>query len=197
MPNGGIDVAIGIFAEQIPDGRAGGVFKSHLALGTGGVEQERENGALADVFGDVLLRVIRPHLFLVDVFLEDVAEDIGIDFIVVAERAFVEMPLVLIEIIEDALERFVGNLDVLAVAFGLFKFMHVEQAAVEIRDVAEQFFQVGRAIFAAFAEAFVEQPEQEVTVKRVELVLALFLFAAVKPVAEVIADHRRGSPCAG
>jgi hypothetical protein len=59
-------------------------------------------------------------LLLVDVFLEDVAEDIGIDLVVGAERAFVQMPLVLVEIIEDALERFVGNLDVLAVAFGLF-----------------------------------------------------------------------------
>jgi hypothetical protein len=32
-------------------------------------------------------------LFLVDVFLEDVAEDVGVDFVVLAERAFVEMSL--------------------------------------------------------------------------------------------------------
>ena len=102
------------------------------------------------------------------------------------ERAFVEMPLVLIEVVEDALEGFVGNLDVLAVAFGLFELMHVEQAAVEIRDVAEEFFEVGRAVFAAFAEAFVEQAEQEVAVEGVELVLALFLLAAVEPIAKVI-----------
>ena len=96
------------------------------------------------------------------------------------------MPLVLIEVIEDALEGFVGNLDVLAVAFGLFEFMHVEQAAVEVRDVAEELFQVGRAVFAALAEAFVEQAEQEIAVEGVELVLALFLLAAVEAVAEVI-----------
>ena len=64
--------------------------------------------------------------------------------------------------------------------------MHVEQAAVQIRDVAEQLFQIGRAVFAAFAEAFVEQAEQEITVERVELVLALFLLATVEAVAEVI-----------
>ena len=83
-------------------------------------------------------------------------------------------PVVLIEIIEDALEGFVRNLDVLAVAFGFLKLMHVEQAAIEIRDVAEEFFEVGRAVLAAFAEAFVEQPEQEVTVERVELVSCPF-----------------------
>jgi hypothetical protein len=96
-------------------------------------------------------------LFLVDVLLEDVTEDIGIDLVVGAERAFVQMPLVSVEIIEDALEGLVGNLDVLAVALGLFEFVHVEQAAVEIRDVAEQFIEIRRPIFAAFAEAFMEE----------------------------------------
>src|SRR5450756_2947390 len=55
--------------KRQPYGRAVGIFKSDLALGAGGVEQKRDDGVLADVFGDVLLRVIRPHLFLVDVFL--------------------------------------------------------------------------------------------------------------------------------
>ena len=164
----------------------GYIFEKYINQKQMGAYYTKEDSIFADVFGDVLLRVIRPHLFLVDVFLEDVAEDIGIDLVVGAKRAFVQMPLVLVEVIEDALEGFVGNLDVLAVAFGPFEFMHVEQAAVEIRDVAEQFFQVGRAILAAFAEAFVEQAEQEVAVEGIELVLALFLLAAVEPVAEVI-----------
>ena len=98
VTDGGVDVAVGIFEEQIPDGRAFGIFKGHLALGAGGIEQEWQDGVLADVFGDVLLRVIRPHLFLVDVFLEDVAEHVGIDFVVGAERAFVQVPLVLVEV---------------------------------------------------------------------------------------------------
>jgi len=143
MPHGGIDVAIWIFTKQIPEGRTVGIFKGHFALGAGGVEQERENGVLADVFSDVLLRVIRPHLFLVDVFLEDVTKDIGIDLVVGAERAFIKMPLVLIKIIENALKGFVGNMDVLAVAVGLFKFMHVEQAAVEIWMLPSSFSKSG------------------------------------------------------
>jgi hypothetical protein len=42
-------------------------------------------------------------LFLVDVLLEDIAEDVGVDFVVGAERSFVEMPLVLVEVVEDEL----------------------------------------------------------------------------------------------
>lgn len=92
MADGGVNVAVGIFAEQIPDGWASGVLKRHLTLGPGGVEQEGQDGTPGNVFGDVFRRVIRPHLLLVDVFFEDVTEDIGINFVVSAERAFVEMP---------------------------------------------------------------------------------------------------------
>ena len=69
-------------------------------------------------------------MFLVDVFLKDVAEDIRINFVVGAQRAFVQMPLVLVKVIEDALEGLVGNGDILTVALGLFEFMLIEQAAV-------------------------------------------------------------------
>ena len=36
---------------------------------------------LCDVFGDVLLGVVGPHLLLVDVFLKDVTEDVGVDLV--------------------------------------------------------------------------------------------------------------------
>src|ERR1035437_5160138 len=98
----------------------------------------------------------------------------------------IQNPVPPLKEVEDALEGFVGNLDVLAVALRLFKFMHVEQAAVEIWDVAERFFEVRRAILAALAEAFVEQAEQEVAIDCVELVLALFFLAAVETIAKVI-----------
>ncbi len=97
------------------------------------------------------------------------------------------MPLVFIEVIEDAFERLVGDLDVLAVALGLFEFMYVEQTAVEIRDIAKEFFKVGCAVFAALAETLVKQAEKKVAVETVELVLALLLLATLQPVAEVIA----------
>ena len=48
------------------------------------------------------------------------------------------------------------------------------------------FSRSGRAVLARLPKPFVEQAEQEVAVEGVELVLALFLLAAVEPVAEVI-----------
>ena len=104
VPDGRIDVAVGVVLQQIPDRRALGVLERDLALRRGGVEQERDHRVLADVLGDVLLRVVGPHLLLVDVLLEDVAEHIGVDLVVGAQRALVEMPLVLVEEVEDALE---------------------------------------------------------------------------------------------
>ena len=59
----------------------------------------RNDGTFADVLGDVFLGVIRAHLLLIDEFLEDVPENIGIDLVVLAERALVKMPLVLVEVI--------------------------------------------------------------------------------------------------
>ena len=119
--------------------------------------------------------VIRPHLFLVDVFLEDIAEDIWVDLVVFAQWALIKMPLVFVEVVEDTFEGFVGNRDGFTVALRLFEFMYVEQAAVEIGNVAEELFEVGRAVFAAFAKAFVEEPKQEIAVESIELVFALFL----------------------
>ena len=111
--DGGVDVAVGVVAQEVPDGRAVGVLEGDLAFGAGGIEEERDHRVLADVLGDVLLRVVGPHLLLVDVLLEDVAEDVGVDLVVGAQRALVEVPLVVVEEVEDALERLVGNLDVL------------------------------------------------------------------------------------
>lgn len=77
-----------------------------------GIEEEGgDHRILADVLGDILLCIVRAHLFLVDVFLEDVSEDIGIDFIVFLERALVEMPLVGIKEFIELLKRPVGDRD--------------------------------------------------------------------------------------
>lgn len=53
------------------------------------IKQERNNRILADVFGDIFFGVVRPHLFLVDVLLKDVAQHIRVNFVLVAERAIV------------------------------------------------------------------------------------------------------------
>ncbi len=69
------------------------------------VEDELVDGLLAKVAGDFRSGVVSAEFFLVDVFLEDVAEDVGIDFVVVATGRVVEIPGVALEESEEVLER--------------------------------------------------------------------------------------------
>jgi hypothetical protein len=101
-----------------------------------GVEEERDNRILADVLGDIVLRVLRPHLFLVNVLFEDVTEDVGVDLVVPLEGALVEAPVVGVEEREELLERLMGNLDRCAVK--LFDLVGHEDAAVEVGHFAEK-----------------------------------------------------------
>jgi len=50
------------------------------------------DGALAKVFSYLGRRVIGPESFLVDVFFEDVTENVGIDLIVIRAGRVVEVP---------------------------------------------------------------------------------------------------------
>src|ERR1017187_959135 len=63
--------------------------------------------------------------------------------------------------------------------------MGVWRVMARVAQKPAELFQVGCAVLATLAEAFVEQAEQEVAVEGVELVLALFLLAAEEAVAEV------------
>ena len=76
--------------------------------------------------GDVLLCVIGPHLLLVDVLLEDVAQDIRVDLVVGTQRALVEVPLILVKVVEDTLEGLIRDLDLRVADFDR---MLLEQAA--------------------------------------------------------------------
>ncbi len=183
MAYGRVDVAVGVVAEQAPEKTAG--LEGDGAFLLGGVEEVRDNGVLADVLGDVFLGVVGPHLLLVDIFLEDVADDVRVDLVVGAKGPFVEVPGVLIEEVEQLFEGLVGDVDI-GVAF--FKLMDLEKAAVEIGDLAEEFCQVGveLALIGGFAKAVVEEAEQEVAVKRLKLVLALRLADHLETVAQVV-----------
>ena len=127
--DGGVDVAVGIIAQVVPDRRPARVLEGHGAFGLGGVEQEGDHRVLRNVFGDVLLGVVGTHLLLVGVFLEDVAEHLRVNLIAIAQRAVVEVPLVGIEESEDLLEGTVRDLDV---RVGALDGMLGEDAALEI-----------------------------------------------------------------
>src|SRR6266567_2588396 len=76
-------VGVGVLAHPRPHGTVG--TKSNQALLFGGIEDVGENGVLADVFRYVLFGIISPHLLLVDILLEDIAQHIGIDLLIVAQ----------------------------------------------------------------------------------------------------------------
>ena len=102
------------------------------------LEKPRNDGVFGDVIGDVFLGVISPHLLLVDIFLEDMAENVGIDFAPVStfDGAGIERPFVLIKKTEDALKRGICDCDSVAICF---ERMRLKQAAIKIGNVAEQF----------------------------------------------------------
>ena len=158
-----VEVAVRVVGQQPPHPAAG--LEGDGAFLPRAVEQERDDGVAADVPGDVLLRVVGPHLLLVDVLLEDVAEHVGVDLVVVAQRPVVEVPLVRVEEREDPLEGFVGDADFRIVALQVVR---VEQAAVEVGDPAEQRRQFRGALGLGPAQALVEQPQQEQPVEAVE-----------------------------
>ena len=113
MFDGGVYVLVGVGLQQPPDRMV--TFEGNPAALFRHVKQCRNDGIFADVFGNVLFGVIRSHFLLVDVLLKNITKNIRIDFIAFLGRAVVQVPLVLLEEIEDALESFIGDLDVLSV----------------------------------------------------------------------------------
>ena len=119
----------------------------------GAIKEEGDDGVAADVAGDVLLGVVGAHLLLVDVFFENVAEHVGVDLVVLAQGAVVEVPLVGVEEVEDLLESVVGDVDAGIVALQL---VHVEETAVEVGDFAEQYSQLRFSVGLGLAQPLVE-----------------------------------------
>src|SRR5262245_35997339 len=126
------------------------------------VEQIRDDRIFRNILGDVLLGVVGSYLFLVDVFLKDIAEDIGGDFAVVAQRPCVDMPIVLAKKVEELPECLVGNVDTGVL---LLQRVELEQAAIEVRHLTEQFLYIGGALRWLLRKTLVEQPQQEVAVE--------------------------------
>ena len=133
VADGRVEVAVGVFLQQPP--YAPGGREGDGALLFGAIKEEGDDGVAADVAGDVLFGIVGAHLLLVDILFEDVAEHVGVDFVVVAQGAVVEMPLVGVEEGKDLFEGLVGNVDVGMVALEV---MDVEEAAVEVGDAAKE-----------------------------------------------------------
>src|SRR5271165_980722 len=88
--------------------------------------------------------------------------------------------MVLIKVVENLLEGFVRNLDVLV---PLFHWVLFEHATIEIGDPPEESFQRRCTVFGT--KALVEEPQQKISIKRVKFVLPVFVPTAFKTVTEV------------
>ena len=177
--DGIIDIGVRVFAQQRPDWPIG--TKGDLALLLGGIEEERKDSVFADVLGDVLFGIVGPHLLLVDILLEDVAEHIGVDLAVAAQRAIIQVPVELIEEREELLKRLVGDGDLRVRAL---QHMHIEQAAVEIGHVAQQRLEFW--CMHTLTQPLMEELQQEIAVEGVELILSPFLLHETQPVGEIV-----------
>ena len=158
------------------------------------VEHELEYGALAEIAGHLRARVVSAEFLLVDVFLEYVAEHVGVDFVGLAGGRVVEIPRVASKEIEDVLERAVGDEDARFVGEAVVKFdvVRQEQAAVEVADFSEQGAYVVTAGGFGFGESFKEQRVEE---DRIEFIRAKFLAAEIELVGQVIRPPTRARRC--
>src|SRR5262249_43990396 len=147
------------------------------------VKQIGNNGIFGNILGDIFLGVVSPHLLLVDVLLENVAQHIGVDFPVVAQWARVEVPVVLIKEGKEPLECFIGNVDT---AVLLLQRMKLEQATIEVRYLPQQLFQVGSTLGWLLRKALVEQPQQKIAIEGEEFSLAMALLDHPEAILEIV-----------
>src|ERR1035437_7852677 len=81
------------------------------------IEQRRDNRILANVLGNVSLGVVGTHVLLANVFLEHIAQNVRVNLTPRGSGTVIEMPVVLLEEVEDVVECLVRNIDVLPVKF--------------------------------------------------------------------------------
>src|SRR6266581_202322 len=141
-----------------------------------GINDMLMDSLLAQVFGDLWSSVISTEFFLVDVFLEDVAENGRINLSIVAPRHVVKTPRKISEQSENVVECGIGNLnsgewpshqDVTLNA--LFYSVWQKQTAIQIWNIAKRDFSNQLALSLGLGETFEEKVAKKV---RIELVLA-------------------------
>ena len=162
--NGIVNIPARVSLKQVPDG--GIAFKSDFASLARRVEKERNNRVLADILGDVFWGIVCAHFLpFIHIFLENIAEDIGIDFVIVAQRPFIEVPLILLKEREEPVKRLIGDVNGFAVL--LLDVMALKNAAVEIRHLAEALVYRRGAFGFRFREAFKKERTEERAVEPV------------------------------
>ncbi len=98
------------------------------------IKEERDYGILADVLCYILFSIIGSRLLLIDVLLKDIAKRVRIKLVASTWEASIKMPLVGIEDGKNSLKGLIGYLNARVI---MFQFMHIEEAAIEIRYFTE------------------------------------------------------------
>ena len=132
---------------------------------------------------DVLLGVVGSHLgTVVDVLLEDIAQHVGVDVTARGRHAVIEMPVPLVEEIEETLECLISYVKPCIV---LFYLVNIEHSAVQIGDAPIDGFKC--LIVVGCVQSIVEQTDEEAFVELVEkAVFALVLLCPLQLTAQVI-----------
>ncbi len=162
-----MNVPIWVVAQQTPHGTLG--RKGNRASLPCLIEKKRNDGVLGNVLGDVFLGVVRTHLFLIDVLLEDVAEDVRVDLTVVAIFALVQVPVVLLKEVEELFESLIR--DDYRPPVQLFDLVLLKQTAIQIWNLTEQLVGSGRTVYLLSSEALEKERTKELAVIGVRLLV--------------------------
>ena len=152
----------------------------------GGVKERRNYCVFADILRDVLFGVVRAHLFLVDVFFKDVAEDIGVNLGVVSQGLLIKVPLVRFKEVEKLLKCSVSNLNRTPLppltggdSVELFNLMPLKDATVQVRHFSEQPLRFRVPLRFWFRKSLKEEGAKEIGVVSISTVaLALSEFGS-------------------
>ena len=178
-----IQVTVRIVAEQFPQKTIG--FEGDGAFLFCGIKEKRNEGILADILGDVLLGVIGPHLFLVDVFFENIPHHVGVDLVIHTQRPIIQMPAVLVKEGKQFLEGMVRNINIGILHFQL---MHFKKTAVQKGNPPQELLhgRVELAIGWRLTQAVVKQAKQEISIEGLESVLAAGLLNHCQAILQIV-----------
>ncbi len=137
------------------------------------------DAAVSQVAGDFGPGVVGAEGFLVDVFLKDIAQHVGVDFVRTAAGGVVQVPGETGKKVKDAFECRVGHMQRFAKAQGvvsvLFQLVGQKQAAVKVGDLPRECLGLWAAVGLGLGKGFKKQGGQKLAIEKVGTALLTYL----------------------